>query len=186
MTEAAVLAVRDLIVGMFPDPVPPRCGISVCGGTRLGVGSLWPMDTLTIPARCGLARCGASYCGRITPNHALFAGMLPVMYSHAVTIGLTELQGGEADPRQQYGEAYDNPGVMVRVVGDDMVTLDRVADAIRRQLDGGHHLATAHGTINGMTAAPPVRIVRGDRPRYEVDITVEAEFIRPDNIEAVL
>lgn len=181
MTSSAVLAIRDYIGGMWPAPIPPRCGIAVCGGARLGVGSYWPRDTFTIPARCGLARCGASYCGRIVPNHALFAGMLPVMYSHAVTIGLTELMGGEADPRQHYDTAYDNPGVMVRIVGEDMVTLDRVADAIRRHLDGAHHLNTAHGTINGMTAAPPVRMVRGDRPRYEVDITVEAEYIRPDN-----
>lgn len=143
MTEAAVLAVRDLIVGMFPDPVPPRCGISVCGGTRLGIGSLWPIDTLTIPARCGLARCGASYVGRIIANNAIFAGMLPRDVLPPRHHRPHRAPGRSRGPRQQYGEAYDNPGVMVRIVGDDMVTLDRVADAIRRQLDGGHHLTTA-------------------------------------------
>ena len=175
----AVLAVRDYIAGMWPDPIPPRCGIAVCGGARLGVGSYWPSDTFTIPARCGLARCGASYCGRIAPNHGLFAGSLPVMYSHAVTIGLTELMGGEADPRQRYDTAYDNPGIAVHVVGDDLAQIDRVAEAIRERLDMARHITTPHGIINGMSCAPGVRRTRADRPRYEIIMTVEAEYVRP-------
>ena len=35
----AILAVRDAIVGVLPSVIPPRCGISVCGATRLGIGT---------------------------------------------------------------------------------------------------------------------------------------------------
>lgn len=182
MTEvqSAIMAIRDYIADRYPDPVPPRCGIAVCGAPRLGLGAYWPVDRWTVPARCGLARCGASFAGRIASNHALFAGTLPVMYSHGVTIGLTELMGGAADPRQRYDTAYDNPGIAVRIVGDDLVRIEAVAEELRAYLDGARHIDTPHGTINGMTCAPGTRRARADRPRYEIIMTVEAEYVRPD------
>lgn len=179
LPQSGVMALRDLIAGLWPDPIPARCGITVCGGARLGVGSLWPIDADTT-AFCGSAICGRAHCGRIIPNNGIFGGSLPVMYSHRVTIGITEDQGGPADPRQVYNTAYDNPGMTVRIVGEDMQTLDRVAERIRAALDMGRHLETPHGTINGLNINPPTRTIRKDRPRYEVDLTVEAELIRPE------
>ena len=178
MTSVGLRACAELIAGLWPDPIPPRCGIAVCGGTRLGVGSYWPLDPWTVPAYCNVARCGASFCGRIIGNDALFAGMLPVMYSHHVTLGLTEIPGGPADPRQVYAEAYDNPGMTLHIVGDDLSWLDAVAEHIIGELDRTAHVTTAWGTVNGLRIDPPRRTTRKDRPRYDVQINIDMELIR--------
>lgn len=179
MTVSALRACSEIIAGLWPDPVPLRCGIAVCGGGRLGVGTYWPVDEWTVPTYCGVARCGASFCGRIIPNGAIFAGMLPVMYSHRVTLGLTELAGGPADPRQVYHTAFDNPSMTLHVVGDDMQMLDRTADYIMGKLDRQAHIETTFGTVNGIRINPPKRTVRNDRPRYDVQLLIEMEIARP-------
>ena len=178
MSSIAVRAVREIIAGLWPDPIPLRCGIAVCGSGRLGVGMYWPIDEWTIPARCGLARCGASFCGRIVPNDGIFAGMLPVMYGHHVTVGLTELPGSPADPRQRYDTAYDNPGVTIHIVGDELVWLDQVAEHIIEKVDRRSHITTAYGTVNGIRINPASRTVRKDRPRYDVQMTIDMEMVR--------
>lgn len=178
MTAIALRACSEIIAGLWPDPIPLRCGIAVCGGGRLGVGTYWPVDEWTVPAYCGVARCGASFCGRIVPNGAIFAGMLPVMYSHRVTLGLTELPGAPADPRQAYHTAFDNPSMTLHMVGDDMQMLDRTADYIMGKLDRTSHIETSFGTVNGIRIAPPRREVRKDRPRYDLQLTIDMEMIR--------
>ena len=178
MTAIAVRAAREIIAGLWPDPTPLRCGIAVCGGGRLGVGMYWPIDEWTVPAYCGVARCGASFCGRIVPNDAIFAGMLPVMYGHHVTMGLTETPGGPADPRQAYDCAFDDPGMTLHIVGDNMTWLDQTADFILTKLDRTSHISTSYGTVNGLRIGPPKREVRNDRPRYDLQLTVDMEMAR--------
>lgn len=174
----AVRAAREIIAGLWPDPTPLRCGIAVCGGGRLGVGMYWPIDRWTIPARCGLARCGASFCNRIVPNDGIFAGMLPVMYSHHVTMGLTELPGGRADPRQRFVTAYDNPSMTLHIVGDELEWLDEVADKIMNKLDRTSHITTSWGTVNTLSIGPPRRDTRRGHPRYDVQMTIDMEMVR--------
>lgn len=180
----AIQAVASLITALWPDPVPPRCGISVCGWTRLGYGGDWPTDPWTIPAYVNVARCGASFCGRIAPDRGIFAGLLPVMYSRHVTLGLTEQPGGQADRHQYYSEAYDNPALTLHIIGDRLEWLDRIADTIRAALDRTAHHVTPYGEINTLAIDPPARNVRGDRPRYDVTMTINAEFVRDsDQVE---
>lgn len=173
----AILAVRDAIVGVLPSVIPPRCGISVCGATRLGIGTEWPMESDT-SAWCGRARCGLAHCGRIIRNDSIFAGMIPAQLSHRVTLALTEESGGLPDPRQRYDTAYDNPVYDLHIVGNDLTMLDRVAGHIREQLDRTSHIETGNGTINTLSIDPPVRSERKARPRYDVVLTINAEVIR--------
>lgn len=174
----ALRALAEFIAGLWPDPVPLRCGIAVCGGGRLGTGTWWPIDRWTVPAYCGEARAGASFCGRIIANNGIFAGMLPVMYSHRVTIGLTEDAGQPADDRQHYNTAYDNPSATLHLVGNDLTILDMTADRIIEALDRTAHISTEWGEINGIRIAPPSRTVRNDRPRYDVQLKIDMEVIR--------
>ena len=133
-----------------------------------------------IPSRpvsvCNVAICGQTKCGE-TPQQ-IYAGMIPLAYSDAVAFALTEIPGGPADPRQAYRTAYDNPAYTLRILGEDLVQLDEVAQGIRAGADRTAHLRTQYGTINTLAVGPPRRIVRSDRPRYEVQMEVRAEIIR--------
>ena len=129
-------------------------------------------------ARCGIAICGWTRCAHIdTPT--VYGGMLPVMSRSDVTVALTRLPGGQADPRQIYAEAYDNPAFTLHVLGEDLIKMDDTAESIREGCDRTAHITTEYGTINTLSVGPPRRIVRSDRPRYDVQMTIEAEFIRP-------
>lgn len=104
--------------------------------------------------------------------------MLPVRPEGPLTAALTALPGGEADPRQEYADAYDNPAFILHLLGEDLVRLDSVARDIREGADRTAHIETAHGTINTLAVGPPRRIIRSDRPRYDLQLTIEAEYIR--------
>ena len=173
----SILAVRDAIVSELPSAIPPRCGISVCGGTRLGTGTEWPLDSDT-SAWCGRARCGLAHCGRIIRNDSIFAGMIPVQLSHRVTLALTEEPGGLPDPRQRYDVAYDNPVYSLHIIGNDLTILDTVAGFIREKLDRRSHIETENGTINTLSIDPPSRSERRSRPRYDVVLNINAEVVR--------
>ena len=104
--------------------------------------------------------------------------MLPVMYSHRVTIGLTELPGSPADPRQIYRTAFDNPSMILHIIGNDLLSLDAVADEVIKTLDRTGHYDTTFGTVNGVRIGPPRRTVRNDRPRYDLQLTIDMETSR--------
>lgn len=104
--------------------------------------------------------------------------MLPVRPEGPLTAALTALPGGEADPRQEYAEAYDNPAFTLHLLGEDLVRLDSVARDIRAGADRTAHIVTEYGTINTLAVGPPRRIIRSDRPRYDVQMQIEAEYIR--------
>ena len=126
--------------------------------------------------------CGASVCGRTRLGQidqpAIYAGMIPLVQTSDVTIALTELPGGPADPRQVYGTAYDNPAYTLHILGEDLVKLDTMAEAIRKGADRTAHIETEHGTINTLAVGPARRIIRTDRPRYDVQMEISAEFVR--------
>lgn len=126
---------------------------------------------------CNVAVCGQTRLGQIGGTQ-IYAGMIPLIHTDAVSIALTELPGGPADPRQEYNTAYDNPAYTLHILGEDLVKVDRVARDIRAGADRTAHLSTQYGTINTLAVGPPRRIVRSDRPRYEVQMEVRAEIIR--------
>lgn len=105
--------------------------------------------------------------------------MLPQVLPSIITKALTELPGGPADPRQRYGTAYDNPAFILHIVGEDLCEIDKAAQIIRQEADHTAHIITEHGTINTLSIGPARRIIRSDRPRYDVQLTIEAEYIRP-------
>ena len=117
----AILSVRDYLASFLGPYLPLRCGSpgAICGGARLGIGAPWPFDWTDTTAYCGKARCGAAHCGRIANNGAIFAGNIPAMKSHAVTLVLTEDAGGRPDPRQAYATAYDNPTFTLHIIMQD-------------------------------------------------------------------
>lgn len=186
MTESTPLpqykpirAVAELIAGVWGgQPVPPRSGLAVCGATRCGYGFEWPIDRDT-SAYCGRARCGLAHCGRRIRNNGLFAGLIPPMLSHRITLALTEQQGGPADPRPLFSTAYDNPSFTLHILGDDLVLMDATAHAIRMALDRTAHHETSWGTINTMSVGPAVRKVRTVRPQYDLTMTIDTETERP-------
>ena len=139
-----------------------------------------PTPWFIIPARCGVARCGMSYCAKEDGSEGnVYAGMLPVvMCPRLPTAALTELPGGPADPRQRYRTAYDDPSFTLHIVGDDLVTLDGIAEAVIRRFDRTGHYDTIFGTINGIRIEPPKRTVRSDRPRYDLQLTIDMEMAR--------
>ena len=181
----AIEAVRDYLDANLGPYLPLRCGApgAVCGGARLGVGAPWPYDDMDTSAWCGRARCGAARCGRIIRNDSFFAGMVPVMTSHYITLALEETPGGRADPRQQYAEAYDNPGYVLHIVGDRLDWITSLAEFIHG-LDMGEHIATEDGVLNGVRILPYDIRERPKRPRYDVQLTIEAEYIRNSELEA--
>lgn len=126
---------------------------------------------------CNIAVCGRTRLGQIDKAQ-VYAGMLPVLPDGAITAALTPLPGGEADPRQEYAQAYDNPAFILHLLGEDLVRLDRVAEDIRARSDRTAHIVTEHGTINTLSVGPARRIIRSDRPRYDIQMQIEAEFIR--------
>jgi len=176
----AILSVRDYLASFLGPYLPLRCGSpgAICGGARLGVGAPWPFDWTDTTAYCGRARCGAAHCGRIAENGAFFAGIIPAMKSHHITLTLTEDMGGRPDPRQRYGTAYDNPSFTLHIIGDRLDWLDAVADCLRTRCDRGAHITTEDGYINGIRIAPPQRDIRTSRPRYDVTMRIETEVIR--------
>lgn len=177
----AILAVRDYLASFLGPYLPLRCGApgAVCGGARLGKGEPWPFDWGDTTAYCGRARCGLAHCGRIAENGAFFAGIIPPMKSHAVTLVLTEDMGGRPDPRQEYVTAYDNPAFTLHIIGDRLEWLDQVAGYLREKADRTAHIVTDNGTINGIHVAPPERRINTARPRYDVTLKIDTETQRP-------
>lgn len=115
--------------------------------------------------------------------------MRPTMYSRLPSMALTERPGGPADPRQSWEptsdwNAYDNPALTLHLVGEDMAVADSLARRIREELDQTAHLQTPHGVLNGLRIGPPRRTARASRPRYELMLDIEAEYIRPTTQEA--
>ena len=94
-----------------------------------------------------------------------------------ITGALVEDYGSPADPRQVYHTAFDNPAMTLHIVGDDLQRLDAVAEAILK-LDRSSHIQTEYGTVNGLRIGPPKRQVRNDRPRYDLQLTIEMEMVR--------
>lgn len=129
------------------------------------------------PARCNVARCGATGCADFTYRDGVYAGMLPVKITADITGALTELPGSPADPRQRYDTAFDNPSMMLHIVGDDLQRMDAVADAIIR-LDRSSHIETEYGEVNGIRINPASRTVRADRPRYVLQMIIDMEMVR--------
>ena len=134
------------------------------------------------PAHCGIARCGLSRLGHIGSTQ-VYAGQVPQVCTAEVTVALTEQPGGLADPRQEYTTAYDNPAYTLHIIGEDLQRLDEVAHAIREGADRTCHIATEYGTVNTLAVGPPSRTIRTARPRYDVQMTIDAEFIREDTQE---
>ena len=176
----SINAVRDYLASFLGPYLPLRCGSpgAICGGARLGIGAPWPFDWTDTTAYCGRARCGAAHCGRIAQNGAIFAGTIPAMKSHAITLVLTEDAGGRPDPRQRYTEAYDNPAFTLHIIGDRLDWLDQVAELLRSRADRTAHIQTASGYINGIHVAPPERRINTTRPRYDVTMRIDTEVIR--------
>ena len=131
----------------------------------------------TVPARCNVARCGASYLGA-EDDDVYYAGMVPVRMLRNITAALTELPGEPADPRQSYNTAFDNPSMTLHIIGDDLVWLDKIANEVLTRFDRISHITTQYGTVNGMRVNPPRRTVRNDRPRYDVQLSIEMEMAR--------
>lgn len=129
------------------------------------------------PARCNVARCGATGCSDFTYRDGVYAGMLPVKITAEITGALTQLPGSPADPRQRYDTAFDNPSMILHIVGDDLQRIDAVAEAVLK-LDMSSHITTEYGTVNGIRINPAKRTVRSDRPRYDLQMTIEMEMIR--------
>lgn len=132
-----------------------------------------------VSARCNVARCGASGCNDLTSRDGVYAGMLPVRLTNDITAALTEELGGPADPRQRFDCAFDNPAFTLHIVGDNLVRMDAVAHWLIHELDSTGHYDTLFGTINGIRINPPKRTVRDDRPRYDVQLLIEMEMVRP-------
>ena len=132
-----------------------------------------------VAARCNLARCGATGCGEIYRD-GVYAGMLPIRLdsTSTITAALTELPGAPADPRQAYNTAYDNPSMTLHIVGDDLLRMDMLAQTIIEKYDRKSHIETSFGTVNGIRIAPPRREVRKERPRYDLQLTIDMEMIR--------
>lgn len=130
------------------------------------------------PARCNRARCGMSFCGDLTDEAGVYAGMLPVKLTSAITAALTAEMGGPADPRQRFDIAFDNPAFTLHIVGNDLVRIDRIAQLVIDKLDRTGHHDTTFGTVNGIRINPPKRTVRSDRPRYDVQLLIEMEMAR--------
>ena len=175
-----------------------RAGLARCGFTTIGYEPQRPTTISAIravaeiiaghwteraPAHCGIARCGLSTLGH-RGSTQVWAGQIPQVCTAEVTVALTELPGGPADPRQRYDTAYDNPRYTLHIVGEDLERLDAVAQEIREGADRTAHIATDHGTVNTLQVGPPRRTVRTARPRYDVQMTIDAEFIREDTQEA--
>ena len=161
------------------------CGASYCGSYSTGaiisgglVVELCPATTFIPPARCNEAICGASYCGDDGVS-AVSAGMIPLkVCPDRVTMALVELPGSPADQRQIYHTAFDNPSMILHIIGNDLLSLDAVADEVIKTLDRTGHYDTTFGTVNGVRIGPPRRTVRNDRPRYDLQLTIDMETAR--------
>ena len=158
-------------LGWFPPAFKTRSGIRAVADY---LATVWTNDDT---CRCGVARCGYTSLGA-TGSTDIYAGMVPIACTQQVTVALTELPGGFADPRQGYAEAFDNPSYTLHIIGEDMKRLDEVAQEIRTGADRTAHITTEHGYINGISIGPPKRSVRKLRPRYEVTMTIDAEIVR--------
>lgn len=129
-------------------------------------------------ARCNVARCNVARLA-YDKDGRVYAGMIPLrMCPQLPTAALTELPGAPADPRQAYNTAFDNPSMMLHIIGDDLTALDEIAQTVITNLDRTSHIETSFGTVNGIRIAPPRREVRKDRPRYDLQLTIDMEMIR--------
>lgn len=129
-------------------------------------------------ARCNVARCGMTPCNH-EESTLVYAGMIPQMLVKPITVAVTAEAGGPADPRQMFNTAFDNPAFTLHIVGEDLVKLDTVAHEIIAGTDRTGHYTTTYGTVNGIRVGPPKREVRSDRPRYDVQLLIEMEIVRP-------
>lgn len=173
-----IKACADLLNRIWVDETATRCGVAKCGVSRT-TGDYLIFNQLTPQALCGVARCGASYCNYTPLSVGVYAGMIPTRcLPGTTTAALTELAGQPADPRQKYHTAFDNPAFTLHLIGDDMVSLDKVAQRIIKRLDRTGHYDTIFGTINGIRIEPPKRTVRSDRPRYDLQLTINMEMAR--------
>lgn len=157
MTAIALRACREILRRLWNDGTP---------------------DPWIIPAYCGRARCGATYCAETDPRSGVYAGMVPVRIMNDVTVALTQDVGSPADPRQRYHAAFDNPAMTLHIIGEDLLTLDGIAETVLKNVDRRTHIDTAFGTVNGIRVMPPVRTVRSDRPRYDIQLSIEMEMVR--------
>lgn len=169
---SAVRAFAELINPIWNDMLYPRCGVTTCGTRRLR----YHQQTESI---CNVARCGLTRLGEWHVYQGVYAGMIPVKIAPGtITAAVTELPGGPADPRQVYDVAFDNPAMTLHIIGDDLVELDDLADRITVAFDRTAHHDTAWGTVNGISIGPPKRTVRNDRPRYDLQLTIDMEMAR--------
>lgn len=129
----------------------------------------------TLPAECGVARCGEIHLGG--ELRKCYAGLIPITSERPI-IAITENVGAPADPRQRYRVAFDNPSYTLHIISDDMTAADEIAEDIREALDRSSHIDTAHGMINTMSVGPASRIVRDDRPRFDLTMVIDAEIVR--------
>ena len=166
-------------LGWFPPAFKTRSGIRAVADY---LATVWTNDDA---CRCGVARCGFTQLGA-DGSTGIFAGMVPIVCTQRITVALTELPGGPADPRQDYAEAYDNPSYTLHIIGEDMERVDEIAQEIRTGADRTAHITTEHGYINGISIGPPKRSVRKLRPRYEVTMTIDAEIVREAIIEEAI
>lgn len=131
--------------------------------------------------------CGVAVCGRATLRRILYpvyAGQIPLIPSPlGITVALTEDAGGPADPRQVSDVFYDNPSYTLHVISDDLVLADQYAEDVLRTLYRACHLSTEYGEINTFHVDPPRRVVRPVRPRYDVQMSIQAEVVRRGNEE---
>lgn len=187
-----IKAMADIInKAIVSELVPSICNLAKCGLTTLGSYSsgpfinsdhiieLCPAGELVPSTRCNVAVCGVSYCGRESNQSAVFAGMIPLkVCPDRVTMALVELPGSPADQRQIYHTAFDNPSMILHIIGNDLLSLDAIADEVIKTLDRTGHYDTTFGTVNGVRIGPPRRTVRNDRPRYDLQLTIDMETAR--------
>lgn len=132
----------------------------------------------TVGTYCGEAVCGTSVSagGR---TRTVYAGRIPVL-ADDIVLALTEDPGAPAEDRQTYRTGYDDPEYTLHILSDDLVAADTLAQTIRSELDRTGHHVTDDGTINTLAVAPPRRTVRPMRPRYDLQVSVRAEYVRRD------
>lgn len=121
------------------------------------------------------AQAVADYLGTVLGT-TVYAGLVPEP-RNGIVIAVTETGGGPADTRRG-GTRYDDPGYTLHLIGDDMATLDNIAELVRRSTDRTAHITTVHGTIETFAVGPPTRRMGMRSPRYRIEMAVSAEMER--------
>lgn len=117
----------------------------------------------------------------------VYAGQIPLIPSpDGITVALTEAPGESADPRQKAVRYFDNPGYTLHIISDDLVLADTYAQTVLGALYRASHIRTDYGSINTLTADAPRRVVRTDRPRYDLQMDIRAEVVRISSIVAII